>query len=126
MWSAVKDAALLSSRKGHAAHESNGHALRTPFRHHAAPGVAAVPAQLHDSKRRRFVLASWRFNMARNTGDKQPKDEETISEQEIWWTIRYLDPDVKDEASDRGVIITLLALLTIVCVIVVVLYSRGL
>jgi hypothetical protein len=64
--------------------------------------------------------------MARNTGDKQPKDEETISEQEIWWTIRYLDPDVKDETSDRGVIITLLALLIMVCVVVVVLYSCGL
>jgi hypothetical protein len=94
--------------------------------HQAAPGVAAVLTQLHDSKPRPFVLASWRSNMAKNTGDKQAKDEETISDQEIWWIIRYLDPDAKDEASDRGVIITSLALFAIVCVVVAVLYSRGL
>ena len=64
--------------------------------------------------------------MEKNTGDKQAKDEESISSREIWWTIRYLDPDVKDEASDRAAIIPLLALFATVCVVVAVLYSRGL
>ena len=62
--------------------------------------------------------------MEKNTEHKKAKDEETPSDQEIWWTIRYLDPDVK--ATDGGVIITLLALFAIVCVVVAVLYSRGL
>jgi hypothetical protein len=64
--------------------------------------------------------------MGKNTGDKQAKNEEIISDEEIWRTIRYLDPDVKDEASDTAVIIPLLALFAIVCVVVAVLYSRGL
>jgi hypothetical protein len=109
------------------AHEVNGpsfaHAILT-----AKELLALLPSSFSCviQNRGRFVLASWRFNMARNTDDKQAKDEETISEQEIWWTIRYLDPDLKNKASDRWVIITLLALLTIVCVVVAVLNSRGL
>jgi hypothetical protein len=92
--------------------------------------MAAVLSQLRDSKRRPFVLTLWRFNMEKNTEHKKAKDEETLSDQEIWWTIRYLDPDVdvKDEGTDGGVIttITLLALVAIVCVVMAVLYSRGL
>jgi len=68
----------------------------------------------------------WRFNMEKNTEHKRAKDEETLSDQEIWWTIRYLDPDLKDKSTDGGVIITLLAIFAIVCVVVAVLYSRGL
>jgi hypothetical protein len=64
--------------------------------------------------------------MEKNTDGKQAKDEETVSDQEIWWTIRYLDPDLKDKASDGGVIITLLAIFAIVCAVVAALYSRGL
>jgi len=64
--------------------------------------------------------------MEKNTDGKQAKDEETVSDQEIWWTIRYLDPDLKDKATDGGVILTLLALFAIVCAVVAVLYSRGL
>jgi hypothetical protein len=91
-----------------------------------AAGIAAVLSQLRDSKPRPFVLTLWRFNMEKNTEHKKAKDEETLSDQEIWWTIRYLDPDAKDQATDGGVIITLLALFAIVCVVVAVLYSRGL
>jgi hypothetical protein len=65
--------------------------------------------------------------MEKNAAHKKAKDEETHSDQEIWWTIRYLDPDVKDKATDgRLTIITLLALFAIVCAAVAVLYSRGL
>jgi hypothetical protein len=45
-------------------------------------------------------------------------------DQEIWWKIRYLDPDIK--RSDSVVIITVLAILAIVGVVVALLYSRGL
>jgi len=58
--------------------------------------------------------------MEKNTEYKKAKDEETLSDQEIRWTIRYLDPDVKDKATDGGVIITLLAVFAIVCVVVAV------
>jgi hypothetical protein len=64
--------------------------------------------------------------MEKNTEHKKAGDEETLSAQEIWWTIRYLDPDLKDTATDGGVIVTLLALFAIVCIVVAVLYGRGL
>ena len=98
-------------------------------RHSDRKGAAAIAAaliQLRDSKPRPFVLTLWRFNMEKNTEHKKAKDEETVSDQEIWWTIRYLDPDLKDKATDGGVIITLLAIFAIVCAVVAVLYSRGL
>jgi hypothetical protein len=91
-----------------------------------AASIAAVLRQLRDSKPRPFVLTLWRFNMEKNTEHQKAKDEETLSDQEIRWIIRYLDPDVEDKATDGGVIITVLALFAIVCVVVAVLYSRGL
>jgi hypothetical protein len=65
--------------------------------------------------------------MEKNTEHEKAKDEENPSEQAIWWTIRYLDPDVKDEATDGGLIITItsLAVFVIVYAVVAVLYSRG-
>jgi hypothetical protein len=42
----------------------------------------------------------------------------------MWWKIRYLDPDIK--RSDSVVIITVLAIVSIVGVVVALLYSRGL
>ena len=64
--------------------------------------------------------------MEKNTEHKKAKDEETLSDDEIRCSIRYLDLDVKDEATDGGVTITLLAFFAIVCAVVAVLYSRGL
>jgi hypothetical protein len=51
-------------------------------------------------------------------------DEQGLSDQEIWWKIRYLDPDTK--RSDSVVIITVLAILAIVGIVVALLYGRGL
>jgi len=62
--------------------------------------------------------------MEKHIEHKKTKDEQTLSDREIWWTIRYLDPDTK--RSDCVVIITMLAILSIVVVIVALLYSRGL
>jgi type IV secretory pathway component VirB8 len=64
--------------------------------------------------------------MEKNSEHKKAKDEETLSDQEIWSTIRYLDPEVKDKAAAGGLIIALLALFAIVGVVVGVLYSCGL
>jgi hypothetical protein len=36
--------------------------------------------------------------MAEKIGRKKEKDEEILSDQEIWWTIRYLDPEIKQKA----------------------------
>jgi len=55
---------------------------------------------------------------------KKATDEQGLSEKEIWWQIRYLDPDIK--RSDSVVIITVLAILAIVGIVVALLYGRGL
>ena len=62
--------------------------------------------------------------MGNNIERKKATDEQGLSDQEIWWKIRYLDPDTK--CSDSVVIITVLAILAIVGVVVALLYSRGL
>jgi len=62
--------------------------------------------------------------MGNNIEHKKATDEQGLSDQEIWWKIRYLDPDIK--RSDSVVIITVLAILAIVGVVVALLYSRGL
>jgi hypothetical protein len=33
--------------------------------------------------------------MGKHIEHKQAKDEQSLSDQEIWWKIRYLDPDIK-------------------------------
>ncbi len=62
--------------------------------------------------------------MGNNIERKKATDEQGLSDQEIWWKIRYLDPDIK--RSDGVVTITVLAILAIVGVVVALLYSRGL
>jgi hypothetical protein len=64
--------------------------------------------------------------MADNIGQEKANNEETVPDHEIWLAIRYLDPDRERKASDIPVIITLLALLSIVCVVWVLLRLRGL
>ena len=62
--------------------------------------------------------------MGKHIEHKKPMDEQGLSEKEIWWKIRYLDPDIK--RSDSEVIITVLAILAIVGIVVALLYGRGL
>ena len=62
--------------------------------------------------------------MGNNIERKKATDEQGLSDQEIWWKIRYLDPDIK--RSDGVVTITVLAILAMVGVVVALLYSRGL
>jgi hypothetical protein len=80
--------------------------------------------QLRDSKRGHFVRPSRRLNMEKHVDYKKAKDEQGLSDREISWKIRYLDPDIKRD--DSVVIITVLAILSIVGVVVALLYSRGL
>jgi hypothetical protein len=62
--------------------------------------------------------------MEKHIEHKKAKDEPSLSNREIWWKIRYLDPDI--ERSDSVVIFTVLAIVSIVGVVVAMLYSRGL
>ena len=62
--------------------------------------------------------------MGNNIEHKKAMNEQGLSDQEICWKIRYLDPDIK--RSDSVVIITVLAIVSIVGVLVALLYSRGL
>ena len=62
--------------------------------------------------------------MEKHIEHKQATNEQSLSDEEIWWKIRYLDPDIK--RSDSVLIITVLAILSIVGVVVALLYSRGL
>ena len=62
--------------------------------------------------------------MGKHIEHKKATDEQGLSEKEIWWKIRYLDPDIK--RSDSEVIITVLAILAIVGIVVALLYGRGL
>jgi hypothetical protein len=62
--------------------------------------------------------------MEKHIEHKKAKDEQNLSDREIRWKIRYLDPDIK--RSDSVVIFTVLAILAIVGIVVALLYSRGL
>jgi hypothetical protein len=62
--------------------------------------------------------------MGNNIEHKKATNEQGLSDQEIWWKIRYLDPDIK--RSDSMVIINVLAIFAIAGVVVALLYSRGL
>jgi len=56
---------------------------------------------------------------------RKKNDEATVSDQEIWSAIRYLDPDTEETAHNIAVIVTLAAifLIGLVCI---VLHSHGL
>jgi hypothetical protein len=57
---------------------------------------------------------------------QRTKADETISDHEIRLAIRYLDPNIKREASDIAVVITLLALFLIVGIVRALVHLRGL
>lgn len=56
---------------------------------------------------------------------KKNNDEENVSEQEIWSTIRYLDPDTNAKASNIAVTAALIAIFSI-CLACIVLHLCGL
>jgi hypothetical protein len=60
----------------------------------------------------------------KNTEQKKKNDEETVSDQEIWSPIRYLDPDTKTKATNIAVTITLSAIFS--CIVCVLLHLRRL
>ncbi len=56
---------------------------------------------------------------------KKDNDEETVSDQEIWSAISYIDPGTKTKSSNIMAIVTLTAIFSI-CLACIVLHLRGL
>ena len=65
------------------------------------------------------------FNMAKNTEQKKRNGEETVSDDEIWSAIRYLEPETKETGHNIAVTITLIAIFAI-CLACIVFHLRGL
>jgi hypothetical protein len=65
------------------------------------------------------------LNMAKNTERKKRNGEETVSDDEIWSAIRYLDPETQETGHNIAVTITLIAIFSI-CLACIVLHLRGL
>ena len=63
--------------------------------------------------------------MAKNTEQQKRNDEETVSDDEIWSAIRYLDPETKETVHNIAVTITLIAVFSI-CLACIVFHLRGL
>jgi hypothetical protein len=64
--------------------------------------------------------------MAKNTEQKKRNGEETVSDDEVWSAIRYLDPEMKETRNNIAVTITLIAISSIFLACVVLLHLRGL
>jgi hypothetical protein len=61
--------------------------------------------------------------------DKPPKkliDEVAMSAEEVWYAIRYLDPDVDSRRADRFGIIAAFLIVLLLCAIGLSLHFRGL
>ena len=68
---------------------------------------------------------SERFEMAKNTEQKKRNGEDTVSDDQIWTAIRYLDPETKETRHNIAVTITLIAIFSI-CLACIVFHLRGL
>lgn len=64
--------------------------------------------------------------MSRHNLQKRAIDEEIISSEEVWETIRYLDPDLRRKKGDLIGIIALLWAVALLFVIGLALHQRGL
>jgi hypothetical protein len=63
--------------------------------------------------------------MAKNTEQKKRNGEKTVSNDEIWSAIRYLDPEAKETGHDVEVTLTLIAIFWI-CLACFGFHLRGL
>ena len=63
--------------------------------------------------------------MRKDTEHNNDTEKNALSEKEVWFRIRYLDPDAKSE-NKGAVVVALLTIVSIVCAVLIVLYLRGL
>jgi hypothetical protein len=68
----------------------------------------------------------WRFNVPRNNQQKETKDNGLIPDREVWFAIRYLDPESDHRECDIAAAVACLAVVCIVCMVCVLLHLRGL
>jgi hypothetical protein len=66
------------------------------------------------------------LNMAKNTEQKKGNGEETVSDDEIWTAICYLDPEMTESGNNLAVTITLIAIFSICLACWIVFHLRGL
>jgi hypothetical protein len=64
--------------------------------------------------------------MAKQNWQQRTADSESISDQEIWFAIRYLDPEISRQPSNVTAFVALLAVIIVLCAICVSLHLRGL
>jgi hypothetical protein len=62
----------------------------------------------------------------RNNKQKEVNDHRIISDREVWFAIRYLDPESDHRESEIAATIAVSALVFIVCIVCVLLHLRGL
>jgi len=63
--------------------------------------------------------------MRKDTERNSYAAQDTLSEEEVWLRICYLDPDKRSETNGT-VVVALLAIVSIVCTVLIVLHIRGL
>jgi hypothetical protein len=64
--------------------------------------------------------------VARNNKQKDANDHGIISDREVWFVIRYLDPESEHKDSEIAATIAVSAVVCIVCIVCVLLHLRGL
>jgi hypothetical protein len=62
----------------------------------------------------------------RNNKQKEARDHRIISDREVWFAIRYLDPESDHRESEIAATIAVSAIVFIVCIVCVLLHLRGL
>jgi hypothetical protein len=64
--------------------------------------------------------------MHRNNPPRKTSEEQGTDNEEVWWKIRYLDPDFDHRKGDLIGILALLSIIVLICVIGLALHFRGL
>lgn len=64
--------------------------------------------------------------MQKNKARGKTSEEQCTDSEEVWWKIRYLDPDFDHRKGDLIGILALLSIILLICVIGLALHFRGL
>ena len=64
--------------------------------------------------------------MAKQNWQQRIAESESISDQEIWFAIRYLDPEISNKPSNLTAFIALFAVVVVLAAICISLHLRGL
>jgi hypothetical protein len=87
---------------------------------------SVLPIECHFKLVRHFRRTRRKLNVRANNGPKEANDHGTISDREVWFAIRYLDPESDHRKSNIAAAVALLAVVCIVCVVFGWLHFLGL